>query len=401
MATADCQEQQAFVDGDAAAVRRALPHSYTAVTDPGTGAPVVFVRGLKCASVTVGGRTRPAVTMASFGVTIDSRDGTGCASAAPGGVGSVKGDAPPACNWYTLGWLTTSRAVRRWLLRGAPGYPVVYAPRLRFHLGEFDPSQRGAPFRLVVPASTGTPFVMDASTRPRPGALSVRGGYWRHGHAGTTKLVFATDNLTSGDASGAVMAPAHTPVAKLLGATKRGYLPVFSAIGAEHWDSAVYRLQLMRKRPRQTAFAGSCSLQGTVHFSPGASVRNQPLRYDYPATGTCTGTLNRRHLDGAAVRWHSWGRSHGSCAAAATTIPGRARLTLPGGRSVHLTVDFTSSGTEIDFGFYGARSGMATGHGTFLTQRSDAGPVTGCVGSGATRVPMDVTLTTQTTLTSA
>src|SRR5438270_1641746 len=65
--TAGCQEHQAFVDGDAAAVAARLPKRYSAVRDAASGRPLLFARALRCQSVTLDGRTTPA-TMASFGV---------------------------------------------------------------------------------------------------------------------------------------------------------------------------------------------------------------------------------------------------------------------------------------------------------------------------------------------
>src|SRR2546430_1766653 len=121
--TAGCQEHQAFVDGDEGAVAARLPKRYTPVRDPQNGRPLLFVRALRCSKVTIDGRTAPA-TMASFGIVIESPDGRGCASGAPG-VGTVKGDAPPACNWYTLFWLANDRRVIRWLRDGTPGFRAV------------------------------------------------------------------------------------------------------------------------------------------------------------------------------------------------------------------------------------------------------------------------------------
>jgi hypothetical protein len=398
MVTRDCQEQQAFVDGSAPAVARALPRRYAAVTDPATGAPVLFARGLDCAAVTIAGRTAPAV-IASFGVTVQSPDGTGCASAVPV-TGSHRGDVPPACNWYTLHWLTTSRTVAGWLRAAAPGFPVEYVPDLAFRLGAVDPTGGGEPFRLDVPASSGVPFTMTATARPRPGTLPTRGGYWHDGRAGQVKLVFASDNLTSGDATGTVVAPARSSLARLLGAPKRQYLPVYSAIAAEHWDTAVYRPQLTAAASGDTSFAGSCSVQGTVSFSPGATNTAQSLRYDYPATGTCTGTLDGRPVDNASVSWHHWGSAYGTCSSAQTQTPGNGTLTFGAGRTVTFTLDFTSTATQVSFGFYGTRSGMANGTGTFLTQRTQPSVLTDCAGAGAPKIPMDLSTSTDTPLVS-
>src|SRR5437868_13927479 len=65
IATADSQEHQAFVDGDSDAVAQRLPKQYTAVTDSGTGKPLLFARVLDCKHVTLDGQAAPA-TMASF-----------------------------------------------------------------------------------------------------------------------------------------------------------------------------------------------------------------------------------------------------------------------------------------------------------------------------------------------
>src|SRR3954452_16031500 len=103
IATSDCAEHQAFIEGDDRAVAARLPKRYTALRDPGTGHPVLFVRALRCADVAGAGQSGPA-TMASYGIVVESPDGSGCASSAPG-AGSAKGDLPPVCNWYVLAWL--------------------------------------------------------------------------------------------------------------------------------------------------------------------------------------------------------------------------------------------------------------------------------------------------------
>src|SRR3954470_24506995 len=69
IATHDCLEHQAFVDGDADAVASRLPHAYTPVTAGPGGPPLLFVRALKCQKVTLDGQSKPA-TMASFGVVV-------------------------------------------------------------------------------------------------------------------------------------------------------------------------------------------------------------------------------------------------------------------------------------------------------------------------------------------
>ena len=295
----NCQEEQAFVDGDPAAVAARLPQRYTAVRDPVSHAPVLFMRAERC-SVQINGAASPA-TMASFGVVVQSPDGRGCASGVPV-VGGGQGAMPPVCNWYTLRWFATSQPVVDWLQAGTPDFPAAYAPGLVFTLGGNDPTRGGAPFEFRAPAATQAPFAMHAITQQRPGTLIVRGGYWADTAAGTVKLAFSTDTLTSGSARGFVTAPPGTEVAALLGAPQRAYLPGYSALAAEQFSRGIYRKQVDAPAQDAHAFAGSCVVKGTVTFTPPATNVPQPLHYDYPAIGTCSGALDGRHIEKAGVR---------------------------------------------------------------------------------------------------
>ena len=393
-----CQEQQAFVDGDAAAVAARLPARYTAERDPITNAPLLFFRAERC-QVSFGGASVPA-TMASFGIVVKSPDGRGCASSAPV-LGTAYGDLPPVCNWYTLRWLATSERVVDWLQTGTPGFPARFASALSFAIGAADPASEGTPFRFAAPSTTGSPFVMTAATRPRPGTISVRGGYWSDTAEGTVKLAFSTDAIRSGDATGTVWAPRGTEASALMGATVRPYLPGYSGISAEFFQQGVYRKQIYGPAPNTHQFAGSCSVQGTVAFTPPATNTPQALTYDYPATGTCTGRLDGRSISKLPVHVHQAGHSFGSCNAAHTTAPGAGSLTFDGSAvRIDYTFDFSSDATEVPFTFYGNRSGTADAHGTFLTPRTPPDVGLRCASSGAGSVPMDVTVQTETPLVS-
>ena len=150
---------------------------------------------------------------------------------------------------------------------------------------------------------------------------------------------------------------------------------------------------------RRTRFAGSCEVQGTVAFDPPVTLQSQQLTYDYPAKGTCNGTLNGVKLSNAAITLHQSGPSEGSCASAETTAPGDGRITFRGGRKLRYTVEFTSVASEIDFTFHGKRSGTATGHGTFNTDRTPDDKAAECA-TGLSNIPMDMTLTTESPLVS-
>jgi hypothetical protein len=242
--TNNCIEHQAFLDGDDTAVARRLPTRYMAVRDPSSGRPLLFARAIRCQSITVDGHTAPA-TMASFGVVVDSPDGQGCASAAPV-LGSVKGDAPPACNWYTLTWLADDQKVVDWLRAGTPEFPAEHVSNLMLTDGTFDPARGGAPFHFEAPPPAPSPFTMDDTYRERSAQqLSVRGGYWNDTPQGTVKISISTDDLTSGDATGVVRASPGSELATLMGASERPYVPGYSLIAAERWGQLTYRKQLL------------------------------------------------------------------------------------------------------------------------------------------------------------
>jgi hypothetical protein len=393
-----CQEHQAFVDGDGAAVSARLPKSYTPVLDSSTGRPLLFARAEHCQQVTLNGRTAPA-TMASFGAVVESPDGKGCASGAPG-VGSVTGELPPLCNWYTLFWLADQRRIVEWLHNGTPGFPAVYVPHMVFELGAFDPAQGGAPFHFQAPAPAPSAFSMDDIGRERPGELPVRGGYWVDTPPGTVKLVFSTYDLTSGDATGVVHAAPGSEMADLFGANEQAYAPAYSGFSAEHWERASYRKQLLGPAKGTDSFAGSCSLQGTVSFAPPLTNTQTPLVYTYDASGTCSGALDGRSVSNAAVKLHHSGPADGSCLRAGTTAPGQGALTFADGTTIDYTLDFNFVLTEGEFDFYGERSGSASGHGSFLTERSPPDAALRCAGAGNAQLPMDMSLTTDSPLVS-
>jgi hypothetical protein len=394
-----CDHHQAYVAGDESAVAGRLPDRYTPVRDRGSGGPVLFVRAIRCPAVTIGDATVP-VTMASFGVVVESPDGRGCLSGAPV-AGTVIGAQPPACNWYALAWQADHRRVADWLRDGTPGFPALHATGLAYTLGAFEPGAGGTPFSFEAPPSSPAPFRMEGVGRERPGQLPIRGGYWHDTPQGIVKLAFSTEDMTSGDADGTVSAPPGSELARLMGATERPFLAPYSFFAAERWERAVYRKQIVTPGPRSESFAGSCSLQGDVTFSPPASNTPGPLEYAYTASGTCSGRLGGRQVaDVPVTLTQQRGHSYGSCTRAQTTSPGRGALAFAGGETIRYTLDFTTVATEVDMTWYGERSGTAAAHGTFRTARTSGDVAARCRTTGVSRIPMDTTLTTQTPLVS-
>jgi len=378
----DCHEQQAWVDGDEAAVAARLPKRYTPVRDNGTGKPLLFVRALRCARTSLGGIPNPVV--ASYGIVVQSPDGRGCGSALPV-IGPAKGDGLPVCNWYTLALLTNDRAMASWL----GGWPVRYTNDLVYSLSDPD-------FHFRAPG-----FGIDATWHERPGELSVRGGYWTDTADGTLELPITTDDLVSGDATGTVTAGAGSELSELLGSTRAEYAPGYSQFSAQRFGRGIYRRQLYgpaRAGEQLDSFAGDCSVQGDVTFSPPANNTSQALRYDYAAKGTCTGTLDGRKVSDAPVTLRQGGNSQGGCQQAATTTPGEGVLTFASGEAIGFTLDFTTHGTDVSGEGYGLRSGIARGSATFATQRTGPDLLANCAGDGAKTAPMDLKLTTDTPL---
>jgi hypothetical protein len=378
-----CEEHQAIIPGDEDAVASRLPGGYSAERDQLTGEPLVFARAQHCDALTVDGATAPA-TIASWGVVVATPDGRGCGSGLPV-VGPMKGDVPPACNWYTLGFATDSAALAAWLAR-SPGFAAVHVPGLLF-------TRDGDAFHF-----TGPGFSLDDVSHERPGEIGLRVGYWADSRRGTVKLAGSTDTVTGGAADSVVRAPAGSEMAALMGATEgRGAQP-HAQFGLVRWSSGVFHRQTFGppvRNERLDAFDGSCSFEGTVTFDPPAGNAEAPGHYDYAGAGTCTGTLNGRELTDAPANVRHAGPAAVSCVKAHTTAPGVGALTFQDGTAIGYAVDFTTTGTEVDFTVYGERSGTAPGHGSFLTPRTGPEVFQKCNDATLVETPLDVEFDTQ------
>ena len=146
------------------------------------------------------------------------------------------------------------------------------------------------------------------------------------------------------------------------------------------------------------SFEGSCSVQGDATFSPRVTNTLQPLTTGYYGTGTCSGALNGRSLSDAPVVMQSIARANGSCPRAESIRPGRGSITFADGTRIRYSVEFSSVLTEVVFSFEGARSGSATGRGTFLTDRTPPDVAARCAGEGVESTPLDIMLATDSPL---
>lgn len=160
--------------------------------------------------------------------------------------------------------------------------------------------------------------------------------------------------------------------------------------------------ETQRGKGHLTTFEGTCTLEGTVIFEPGATIVPQPLGYDFTGDGKCSGKLNGKEITEAAVAVHQYGEAEGSCAQAQTTRPGVGEMTFPGGELLSYSLEFAYVFPETDFIWRGSRSGRAGGTGTFRTDRTPPDTTARCATpTGASEVPMDVTMETETTMVSS
>src|SRR4051794_7093952 len=205
-----CEEHEVWADGDAAAVAARLPAKYTAAVDPGSGAPMIFARALRCGQRLV----------ADYGIVIDSPDGFGCASGVPL-AGPTIGNSPPTCDWYTLSYVTNEQAIAGWLSQGTPAVPVRYVPGLRYDMGK--PDARGeSTFHFAAPAPSPSAWTIDDVSSLRPGQISLRGAYYfPDTPQGTVKVLVSTDDLTAGPADSTLRAAPGSELAEIMGSTER------------------------------------------------------------------------------------------------------------------------------------------------------------------------------------
>jgi hypothetical protein len=337
------------------------------------------------------------VTVADWGIVVDTPDGQGCASGLPQ-VGPRKGDVPPICNWYTLALASDDKALGDWLRTGTPSIPATYDRHLTYRDGAVDATGR-KPFHF-----SGAGFTIDDTSSFNPGTVGLRGGYWFNtplgsGNEGVVKMIVATDDLLTGPADTTLTAASGSALAHLMGATTRTTPPPYSQFGVIHAGHGVLRKQLFGprlrgERPLQS-FSGSCAVQGDVTFNPPATNTQRPTAYSYDATGTCSGTVNGHDVSNAPVHLHQAGHADASCVQALAFPPGIGAFTFKDGSRIAYTLDFTSELTELDGTAYGARSGVANGHGSFLTQRSSPTITLDCGGAGLKKAPMDMSFATQ------
>ncbi|MFL5884448.1 MAG: hypothetical protein ACJ77M_05210 [Thermoleophilaceae bacterium] len=160
---------------------------------------------------------------------------------------------------------------------------------------------------------------------------------------------------------------------------------------------------------REHSFEGGCAIHGITKL--GQPLQNTtdlvPNTYSlYDATGTCTGTLDGKAVLNAPITAVGHGPCVGNCLLSKTTDPGQATFTFVNGPGrgddvpIDVRINFVVVLTETQFDIEGAKSGTATGHGTFLTGSDLGALLSGCDAGTLQVAPFDLWLATATPLTS-
>ncbi|MFL5781055.1 MAG: hypothetical protein ACJ760_07075 [Thermoleophilaceae bacterium] len=142
------------------------------------------------------------------------------------------------------------------------------------------------------------------------------------------------------------------------------------------------------------SFSGSCAFRGNALFSPPATDQQQRLDVHYAGPGTCTGSLDGRPVSNAKVHFYAHLQSDGSCNRAKTVRPGSARIVFADGTTIRASEEFDFVGTEGTLTWRGRRSGRASGHGSFVTDRTPPDVAARCASGGVRKVPLDIDMTT-------
>ena len=157
------------------------------------------------------------------------------------------------------------------------------------------------------------------------------------------------------------------------------------------------------------SFEGTCDpIQGNAKFDTPLSNTAGDNTYHFTGTGTCKGKLNGADVSDAPIEAQVDGAFNGSCSGSKSTAPGPGHLTFTKGTpsktddvTVTFTMTFTGTASEVDFVLKGDKSGEATGHASFLTQRTPPDILIKCGSDGNSELPFDANSTTSSPLTSA
>lgn len=227
-----CRERYVIAPGVEEVVRPRVPEQFE-LRRNSAGQPLLYITAIRCERYTALGVARET-TAAAFGVSIESPDGTMCATPWPV-AGTVAPHAAGSCNNYLLFAAYDHPGVVAWARAGTPDAPVHLVRDLSFVEGGFDPAHLGVAHHF---ASGGTPsgYVLDLVVRERAATLPLSAAFWFESRAGTVRIGFDTDAIAMGEATGQLTAEEGSEMAAMLGTTTPRAQQPFPLLAGNRWE---------------------------------------------------------------------------------------------------------------------------------------------------------------------
>lgn len=229
-----CRERYVIAPGVKDQVRTRVPEQFT-LRYNSNGQPLLYITAIHCERYTAHGVTRET-TAAAFGVSIESPDGTMCATPWPV-VGAVKPDLAGSCNNYLVFAAYDNPHVVAWARAGTPGAPVHLVDDLDFDEGSLDPTSLGAPLQFDS-GSTASHYTLDLVVRERPATMPLAAAFWFESRIGTVRVGFDTDAIALGEASGQLTVEPGSEMATMLGTETPQAQQPFPLLAGNRWDHA-------------------------------------------------------------------------------------------------------------------------------------------------------------------
>lgn len=237
-----CRERYVIAPGVKDQVRARVPEQFT-LRYNANGQPLLYVTAIHCERYTAHGVTR-STTAAAFGVSIESPDGTMCATPWPV-VGIVKPDLAGSCNNYLVFAAYDNPNVVAWARAGTPDAPVHFIDDLDFDEASLDPASLGVPLHFDS-GSTPSSYTLDLVVRERPATVPLAAAFWFESRIGIVRVGFDTDAIALGEASGQLTVEPGSEMARMLGTDTPAAQQPFPLLAGNRWNHATLTKTVIR-----------------------------------------------------------------------------------------------------------------------------------------------------------
>lgn len=229
-----CRERYVIAPGLADEVRARVPEQFR-LRYNSNGQPLLYITAIHCERYTANGVTR-GTTAAAFGVSIESPDGTMCATPWPV-AGAIAPHLAGSCNNYLIFAAYDNPSVVAWARAGTPDAPVYFVDDLTFTESGLDPISLGVPLHFDS-GSTPSAYRLDLIVRARPATVPMAAAFWFESRVGTVRVGFDTDGIALGEATGQLTVEPGSEMATMLGTTAPRAQQPFSLLAGNRWEHA-------------------------------------------------------------------------------------------------------------------------------------------------------------------